>query len=266
MERRATSPTHSPQSAVAQALLETGQDGLLVSGLHIDDPVGRQPSLSEGGSEQVLAGDAPEHLAAGSERRCRRRTSPKPCRRSRRCPRQPPRAARQGPIPRWEGGDPERPSEGQQTLGRTSASLNLFDRGAQRVEGARGERDSHGLQNRRAIFMFSIRSLWGPGESSPKIGSAVQKPDGRPTETLPRSTTGQSVPTALLWSDLVGWVVGTTIGRRRRPPRKAPCRSRWRRMRRRRSLRLTSKPTDQVWATPCRPWFRKSTCTTNPPW
>lgn len=50
---------------MAKSLLETGQDGLFVAGLDMDDPVGRQASLGQRRGEEVLAGDAPEHLAAG---------------------------------------------------------------------------------------------------------------------------------------------------------------------------------------------------------
>jgi hypothetical protein len=49
-------------------------------------------------------------------------------------------------------------AERQEPLRRTAASLDLCDRGAQSVEGARGLRDEHGLQNRTAVFMFPIRS------------------------------------------------------------------------------------------------------------
>jgi hypothetical protein len=49
-------------------------------------------------------------------------------------------------------------AERKEPLGRTSAGLDLLDRGTQGVEGARGGRDGHGLQNSRAVFMFPIRS------------------------------------------------------------------------------------------------------------
>jgi hypothetical protein len=53
---------------VPQSFLETGQDRLLVIRLDIDDPVGRQAGLRQGGGEEVLAGDTPEDLAAGPRR------------------------------------------------------------------------------------------------------------------------------------------------------------------------------------------------------
>ena len=46
-----------------QSFLETGQHRLLIGRLDIDHPVGRQPGLSERRREEVLAGDAPQHLA-----------------------------------------------------------------------------------------------------------------------------------------------------------------------------------------------------------
>ena len=49
---------------MTQSFLETGQHGLLIGRLDIDHPVGRQPGLSEGRREEILAGDAPKHLAA----------------------------------------------------------------------------------------------------------------------------------------------------------------------------------------------------------
>ena len=64
MESRATSATTAPSPPLAtQSFLEAGQDRLLIGRLDIDHPVGRQPGLSEGRREEVLAGDAPQHLA-----------------------------------------------------------------------------------------------------------------------------------------------------------------------------------------------------------
>ena len=142
---------------MTEPFLETGEDRLLVRGLDIDDPVGRQAGLGQGGGEQILAGDAPEDLAAGPGRETGGEQG-----RGR---------AVDGPVPAAGDlmqGAQRQPAAGkaaiedlqaerQDPLGRTSAGLDLFDRGAQSVEGARG-RDGHGLQNRRAIFMFPIRS------------------------------------------------------------------------------------------------------------
>ena len=49
---------------MSQSFLETGQHRFLIRRLDIDHPVGRQPGLSEGRREEILAGDAPKHLAA----------------------------------------------------------------------------------------------------------------------------------------------------------------------------------------------------------
>ena len=62
-----------PESAVTQALFKAGEDGLLVSGLKIDDAVRLQAGLREGWREQIGSSDTPEHLSscargdAGSE-------------------------------------------------------------------------------------------------------------------------------------------------------------------------------------------------------
>lgn len=47
-----------------QALLKAGEDGLLVAAFEIDDAVGFQPSLREGGCKQIGASNAPEHFPA----------------------------------------------------------------------------------------------------------------------------------------------------------------------------------------------------------
>ena len=61
-----------------QPFLEAGEHRLLVAGLDVDDPVRSKPGLGDGRREQVLPGDAPQHLAlgpggdAGGEQRGRR--------------------------------------------------------------------------------------------------------------------------------------------------------------------------------------------------
>ena len=63
---------------MAQSFLEAGEHRLLVAGLDVDHPGRRQAGLGKRGREQILAGDAPEHLAfgargdAGGEQRRRR--------------------------------------------------------------------------------------------------------------------------------------------------------------------------------------------------
>jgi hypothetical protein len=54
------------ESAMPQALLEAGEEGFLVARLDIDHTIGPKPDLGDGWSEEVLAGDAPQDLAARS--------------------------------------------------------------------------------------------------------------------------------------------------------------------------------------------------------
>jgi hypothetical protein len=51
-----------------QSFLETGQHRLLVSCLHVDHPVRREPGRSECRREQILAGHAPQHAPSGPRR------------------------------------------------------------------------------------------------------------------------------------------------------------------------------------------------------
>lgn len=51
------------QTRMAKPFLETGEEGGLVPGLDIDDPIRPETRLTQGRSEQVGSGDAPEHLA-----------------------------------------------------------------------------------------------------------------------------------------------------------------------------------------------------------
>ena len=53
----------SAKGAVPQTLLETDEDRLLIARLDIDHAIGDEPGLREGRGEQILPGDAPEHLA-----------------------------------------------------------------------------------------------------------------------------------------------------------------------------------------------------------
>lgn len=53
---------------MAKAVLEAGEQGLLVTGLDVDDAAGREARLGDGGREQVLTGDAPQDLALGPRR------------------------------------------------------------------------------------------------------------------------------------------------------------------------------------------------------
>ena len=75
MERRATSATTAPSPPCRKPFLETGEHGLLIAGLDIDDAVGQETGLGEGGREEILPRDAPQHLApcargdAGGEQR-----------------------------------------------------------------------------------------------------------------------------------------------------------------------------------------------------
>jgi len=59
---------HSPETRVAQAFLETRQDGFVVAGLDIDHPARRETDLRQRRRKEVLMGDAPQHLALGSRR------------------------------------------------------------------------------------------------------------------------------------------------------------------------------------------------------
>ena len=48
---------------MAQAFLETGEQGLLVTGLDLDEAIGMKPGLGQRRREQVPAAHTPEHLA-----------------------------------------------------------------------------------------------------------------------------------------------------------------------------------------------------------
>ena len=51
---------------MAQPFLDAGKHRPLVAGLDVDDAVGSQPGLRQGGREEVEAAQAPEHLALGA--------------------------------------------------------------------------------------------------------------------------------------------------------------------------------------------------------
>ena len=53
---------------MSQSFLETGQHVDVRTGLDIDRPPSRKPHLFQGGSEYVLTGDDPQHLAARAGR------------------------------------------------------------------------------------------------------------------------------------------------------------------------------------------------------
>jgi hypothetical protein len=46
-----------------QSLLETREHRWLSAGVHIDNAVGQEPGLGDGGREEILACDTPEDLA-----------------------------------------------------------------------------------------------------------------------------------------------------------------------------------------------------------
>jgi hypothetical protein len=58
----------SAEAAMTQALLETGQQRLVVPGLDVDDTTGKQAGLRQGGSKEILARYTPQHLARGTRR------------------------------------------------------------------------------------------------------------------------------------------------------------------------------------------------------
>ncbi len=49
-----------------QPFLETGEHGLVVTGLDIDDPIRRQPGLRDRRRKQILADDTPQDLPLGA--------------------------------------------------------------------------------------------------------------------------------------------------------------------------------------------------------
>ena len=63
---------------MAQTFLKAGEDAGVVPRLDMDHPIGRQPRLRQGGSEEVGAGEAPQHRPGrprrdpGGEQRRRR--------------------------------------------------------------------------------------------------------------------------------------------------------------------------------------------------
>ena len=44
-----------------QPFLETGEQRLLIARLHIDDAVGQETGLGDGGRKEILPGDTPQH-------------------------------------------------------------------------------------------------------------------------------------------------------------------------------------------------------------
>lgn len=58
----------SAETAVTQALLETGQQRLVVAGFDINDAAGKQAGLGQGRGEQILSSHAPQHFAFGAGR------------------------------------------------------------------------------------------------------------------------------------------------------------------------------------------------------
>ena len=59
---------HGAEPAVAQALLEASQDRLLVARLDVDNSNRGHSRLGKRRGKQILAGNAPEHLAPSSRR------------------------------------------------------------------------------------------------------------------------------------------------------------------------------------------------------
>jgi len=47
-----------------QSFFKACEDRCLVTGVDIDDAIGQKPGLGDGGREEVLAGDTPQHLAS----------------------------------------------------------------------------------------------------------------------------------------------------------------------------------------------------------
>jgi hypothetical protein len=46
-----------------QSLLKAREDGCLVVGFHVDDAIGQEPGLGDGGREEILARETPQDLA-----------------------------------------------------------------------------------------------------------------------------------------------------------------------------------------------------------
>jgi len=61
-----------------QSFFKAREDRCFVTGVHIDDAIGKEPSLGDGGREEVLPCDTPQDLAlrsrgnSGGEQRSRR--------------------------------------------------------------------------------------------------------------------------------------------------------------------------------------------------
>ncbi len=78
IDRRATSATTALRPPWRSPLLETGEYGLVVAGLDIDDAVRRQTGLRQRRREQIWPRHAPQHLSphpgsdAGGKQRSRR--------------------------------------------------------------------------------------------------------------------------------------------------------------------------------------------------
>lgn len=66
MGRRASSATTAPSPPWRSPFLEAGEHRGLVAGLDMDDTAGQQPRLGQRWGEEILPGDAPEHLAPGA--------------------------------------------------------------------------------------------------------------------------------------------------------------------------------------------------------
>ncbi len=51
---------------MAQTFLDTGQDGVIITGLDIDHAIRRESGLSQGRGEEIGTRNAPQHLALGA--------------------------------------------------------------------------------------------------------------------------------------------------------------------------------------------------------
>src|SRR6202451_305370 len=51
-----------------QPFLETGEQRRLIARLHIDDAVGQETGLGDGGRKEILPGDTPQHPASCARR------------------------------------------------------------------------------------------------------------------------------------------------------------------------------------------------------
>ena len=120
---------------MADAFFHAGEDGLVVTGLDIDDAVGFEPRLRQCRREQVRPGDAPQHLTfcacrhTAPEQRCCRAVDGAVA--TARDLMQRPERQSAAWEPRVQLGNPER----EHRSGAQAPALDLLDPRAQGVDG-----------------------------------------------------------------------------------------------------------------------------------